>query len=139
MKMIKAQDRKGTELTATTLGKETVFSGTMRFTTSLKIDGHFEGEIESTGYLHIEEGAQVRANIKVRSIVIGGVVHGNIVATEKLEMLSTGQVYGNVTTSKLKIADGVVFEGKCEMIKDPDDVDIFSSSAGKLKSSLQTV
>jgi cytoskeletal protein CcmA (bactofilin family) len=137
--MAKASELKGNEPIATTLGRETVFSGTMRFTSSLKIDGNFEGEIESSGSLFVEEGAQVRANIRVGSVVIGGVVHGNIVATKKLEMLSTGRVYGNVTTSKLKIADGVVFEGKCEMIRDPDDVDIFASSVGKIKDSLQTV
>jgi len=137
--MAKTSELKGMEPIATTLGRETVFSGTMRFTSSLKIDGHFEGEIESSGFLFVEDGAEVRANIRVRSVVIGGVVYGNIVATDKLEMLSTGKVYGNVTTSKLKIADGVVFEGKCEMIRDPDDVDIFASSVGKIKDSLQTV
>ena len=137
--MARSSHAKGTDTIATTLGKETVFSGTMRFTSSLKIDGRFEGEIESSGYLHVEEGAHVRANIRVGSVVIGGVVHGNIVATEKLEMLSTGKVYGNVTTSRLKIADGVVFEGKCEMIKDPEEVDIFASSASKIKDTLQTV
>jgi cytoskeletal protein CcmA (bactofilin family) len=36
-----------------------------------------------------------------------------------LEMLATARVYGNVRTSKLRIADGVVFEGTCEMIRDP--------------------
>ncbi len=137
--MARISDSKGSEPIATTLGKETIFSGIMRFTSSLKIDGRFEGEIESSGCLHVEEGAHVRANIRVGSVVIGGVVHGNIVATEKLEMLSTGKVYGNVTTSRLKIADGVVFEGKCEMIKDPEDVDIFSSSVSKIKGTLQTV
>ena len=137
--MAKTAELKGIEPIATTLGKETVFSGTMRFTTSLKIDGSFDGEIESSGFLYVEDGAYVKANIRVGSVVIGGVVHGNITAAKKLEMLSTGRVYGNVTTSKLKIADGVVFEGKCEMIKEPDDVDIFSSSVGKIKDSLQTV
>jgi cytoskeletal protein CcmA (bactofilin family) len=137
--MARNSNGKGLDPIATTLGKETVFSGTMRFTSSLKIDGNFEGEIESSGCLHVEEGAHVQANIRVGSVIIGGVVHGNIIATEKLEMLSTGKVYGNVTTSRLKIADGVVFEGKCEMIKDPEDVDIFSSSASKIKETLQTV
>lgn len=137
--MAKAAEIKAGEKIITTLGKETVFSGTMRFSRSLKIDGKFEGEIISSGFLYIEEGAEVKANIKVKSIVIGGVVHGNIEATDKLEMLDSGKVYGNVRTSKLKIADGVVFEGKCEMIKDPDTIDIFSGSADKLKSTLETV
>ena len=137
--MAKNTDLSLTEPIHTTLGKETIFQGTMRFSTSLKIDGTFEGEIASSGYLFIDDGALVKADIKVGSVVIGGVVHGNIVATEKLEMLSTGKVFGNVTTSKLKIADGVIFEGKCEMIKNPDEIDIFTSPATKLKSAVQSV
>lgn len=137
--MAKTAEIKAGEKITTTLGKETVFTGTMRFSKSLKIDGKFEGEIISSGFLYVDEGAEVKADIKVRSIVIGGIVHGNIEATEKLEMLDSGQVYGNVRTAKLKIADGVVFEGKCEMIKDPDSIDIFSGSAEKLKSSLGAV
>ena len=123
----------------TTLGKETVFHGTMRFETSLKIDGTFEGEIESSGFLYIEEGAVVRADVRVGSVVVGGVIHGNIIAQDMLEMLSTGRVFGDVTTAKLKIADGVVFEGKCEMIKNPDDIDIFSAPATKLKTAMSRV
>ncbi len=137
--MAKNTDSSRVEPIRTTLGNETVFEGTMRFKTSLKIDGTFNGEIISDGYLHIEEGALVKADIRVGSIVIGGVVHGNIVAKERLEMLSTGKVFGNITTSKLKIADGVVFEGKCEMLKNPDQIDIFSSPATKLKAALQRV
>ena len=123
----------------TTLGRETVFQGTMRFETSLKIDGKFEGEIESNGFLFIEDGAVIRADIRVGSVVVGGIVHGNIIARDKLEMLSTGRVFGNVTTSKLKIADGVVFEGKCEMIKNPDEIDIFSAPATKIKNAMSRV
>lgn len=137
--MAKTGDFRVDQPIRTTLGKETVFKGTMRFETSLKIDGRFEGEIESKGFLHIEEGAEIHADIRVGSVVVGGIVHGNIIAKDKLEMLSTGQVYGNVTTSKLKIADGVVFEGKCEMIKNPDDIDIFSAPATKLKTAMTSV
>ena len=137
--MAKNSDKKMMEEITTTLGKSTVFDGTMRFSKSLKIDGTFKGNIESSGFLYIEEGALVRADIKVGSIVIGGVIHGNIIASKNLEMLSTGKVYGNIKTAKLRIADGVVFEGKCEMIKDPENVDIFSKPVEKLKSKIQSV
>lgn len=137
--MAKNAEVKTLEKIHTTLGRETVFKGNMKFSKSLKIDGRFEGEIESSGFLYVEEGAEVRANIKVRSIVIGGVIHGNIIASEKLEMLASGQVFGNIRTAKLRIADGVVFEGKCEMIKDPDAVDIFSSPVEKLKKTIESV
>jgi len=123
----------------TTLGKGTTFRGMMKFETSLKIDGVFEGEIESAGFLYIEDGADVRADIRVGSVVVGGVVHGSIVAKDMLEMLSTGKVYGNITTAKLKIADGVVFDGKCDMLKNPDETDIFAAPASKLKTAMTRV
>ena len=137
--MAKNNDIKGIERISTTLGRETVFKGTMKFSESLKIDGNFEGDIESSGFLYIEEGANVKADIKVRAVVVGGIVHGNITASEKLEMLSTGQVYGNIRTAKLRIADGVVFDGKCEMIKGESDINVFSDTVEKLKDTIKTV
>ena len=137
--MAKNNDIKGIEKISTTLGRETVFRGTMKFSKSLKIDGNFEGDIESSGFLYIEEGALVKADIKVRAVVVGGIVHGNITASEKLEMLSTGQVYGNIKTAKLRIADGVVFDGKCEMIKGDSEVNVFSDTVEKLKDVIQIV
>ncbi len=137
--MGKNEDHKGIEKISTTLGKETSFNGVMRFRDSLKIDGAFTGEIVSTGFLYIENGASVTANIRVGSVVIGGTVKGNVEATEKLEMLATGKVYGNIRTAKLKIADGVVFEGKCEMIKNPQGLNIFSGPVEQLKKAAQSV
>ncbi len=117
-------------LIATTLGKETVFSGTIRFKDSLRIKGKFEGEIDAMGRLIIDADAVVNARkIRATSVVIGGVVRGDIEAADRLEMLPSAKVYGNVRTAKLRIADGVVFEGKCEMIRDPASFSPFAESA----------
>ena len=137
--MAKNEDHKGPERITTTLGRETEFNGVMRFKDSLKIDGNFTGEIISAGFLYIEQGATITANIRVGSVVVGGTVKGNIEATEKLEMLATGKVYGNIRTGKLKIADGVVFEGKCEMIKNPQAINVFSGPVEQLKKTAQSV
>jgi len=137
--MSKNNDHKGIEKISTTLGKGTNFNGVLKFKDSLKIDGRFDGEIESEGFLYVENGAVVTANIKVHSMVVGGIVRGNIEARQKLEMLSTGQVFGNIRTAKLKIADGVIFEGKCEMIKNPGKIDIFSAKVEQVKEAAQSV
>jgi len=137
--MAKNEDHKGPERITTTLGRETEFNGVMRFKDSLKIDGNFTGEIISAGFLYVEQGATITANIRVGSVVVGGTVKGNIEATEKLEMLATGKVYGNIRTGKLKIADGVVFEGKCEMIKNPQAINVFSGPVEQLKKTAQSV
>ncbi len=101
----------------TVFGKDTEFTGDLFFKKSLQIDGKFEGEITSSGYLVIGEGAVVEANINAKIIILKGKVHGNIEATTRLEIHENGKLFGNIRTAKLKIADGVVFEGKCEMIK----------------------
>ena len=137
--MAKTNDLKSLEGITTVLGKKTRFSGTMRYESSLKIDGSFQGKIISPGYLYIEEGAVINADIEVSSVVIGGYVKGNVEAREKLELLPSGKLYGNVRTAKLKIADGVVFEGKCEMIKDGEEIDIFSDTGAEIKSRVKSV
>ncbi len=121
------------------LGSATILKGVLKFSSSVRMRGRFEGEIDSTGFLYVESGAEVRADIKARRIVVGGVIHGNIEAFEKIEMLPSGKIYGNVRTAKLKIADGVVFEGKCEMIKRGDQVDVFSAPISQLKKTIQSV
>lgn len=104
-------------MVATVFGKDAEFNGDLTFKKSLQINGVFEGEITSGGFLVIGEGAVVRANIKAKTVILKGTVHGNIEAVTSLEIDTRGRLYGNIRTSKLKIADGVVFEGKCEMIK----------------------
>ena len=104
----------------TVFAKDTEFNGELYFKKSLQINGYFEGGITSEGFLVIYEGAVVKANIKAKSVILMGTVYGNIEATNSLEIYANGKLYGNIRTSKLRIADGVIFEGKCEMIK-PDE------------------
>ena len=92
-----------------------------------------------SGALYVEKGAVVRAEIKVGIIIISGEVIGNIEASEKLEMHSSGKIFGNVKTPNLKIAEGVEFEGECDMIKNPEDIDIFSATVSQLKQSVKSV
>jgi cytoskeletal protein CcmA (bactofilin family) len=109
-------DMKEGEKVETVFSNETSFNGVLKFDTSLKIEGSFKGKIESKGHLIIGENAKIKANIKAASIVIAGEVRGDVEAFERLELLSTGKLYGNIKTKKLKMADGVIFEGGCEML-----------------------
>jgi cytoskeletal protein CcmA (bactofilin family) len=109
-------DMKEGERVDTVLSDSTVFNGVLKFDTSLKIEGNFKGKILSKGHLIIGENARIKANIIAGSIVIAGEVRGDVEASERLELLPTGKLYGNIRTKKLKMADGVVFEGSCEML-----------------------
>ena len=128
---------KDIEKTAAVLGKDATLDGTLRFSKSLRICGRFQGIIDSTGFLNVAAGAEVKADIKAYAAVISGQVIGNIEVEDRLEMTSGSHVCGDVKAAKLKIADGVFFEGRCSMIKPGQDINVFSANREDLKKSLQ--
>ena len=128
---------KDIDKTAALLGKDASLDGTLRFSKSLRICGQFQGIIDSTGFLNVAAGAVVKADIKAYAAVISGQVIGNIEVEDRLEMTSGSHVSGDVKAAKLKIADGVFFEGKCSMIRLGQDIDVFASNREELKKSLQ--
>jgi cytoskeletal protein CcmA (bactofilin family) len=101
----------------TILGPKTDFDGVMEFDNSIQIQGKFEGEIRSKGLVVVDMGAYVKANISASVVIIAGEVEGNVVGMEKVNILAAGKLVGNIKTAKLKIADGVIFDGNSEMIK----------------------
>jgi cytoskeletal protein CcmA (bactofilin family) len=105
-------------LVDTTFDKHTKFEGDLVFEHSLKINGTFKGTIKSPGFLYIGQSAVVEADIEAGVLILEGEVRGNIKAYDRAELMSTARLYGDLETAKLQICDGVVFEGKCRMIKD---------------------
>ena len=101
----------------TILGEEAHFEGVLSFDGAVRIDGNLKGEIISKGTLLVGEKSVIEADIKVDSIIIGGKVLGNIIATSRLEMLSNSEISGNIQTPFLKIEEGAIFLGACKMHK----------------------
>ena len=99
------------------LGEGTSFKGNLTFEGTVRIDGKLEGEIFTKDTLVIGEGATVKATIHTGILIVGGAVHGNIVAEKKVELHSSARLYGNLSTPLLSIAEGVIFEGSCTMGK----------------------
>ncbi len=120
----------------TRLGKDTHLVGTLRFRDSVEISGTLDGKILAEGFLLVQKGAEIHADIKAREIIVAGTVRGNIEATQRLEILETGQIYGNVRTAHFRVADGVIFEGKCEMIRNPDSIDVLNSTLDRVRESV---
>ena len=102
------------------LGEGTSFKGNLTFEGTVRIDGKLEGEIFTKDTLVVGEGATVKATVHTGVLVVGGTVHGNIVAEKKVELQSSARLYGNLSTPLLSIAEGVIFEGSCTMGKRPE-------------------
>jgi cytoskeletal protein CcmA (bactofilin family) len=99
----------------TILGPESKFQGTLSFEGTVRIDGHFKGDINTGDVLVVGPGAKVEAEIHVGSIVVNGEVSGNIIASNAVEIHAPGKVRGNISTPALVIDRGVIFEGSCKM------------------------
>ncbi|MFN3660797.1 MAG: polymer-forming cytoskeletal protein, partial [Brevinematales bacterium] len=64
--------------TITRLSNTSQWSGTMRFKTSLRIDGDYEGKIDAQGLLVIGPNAKIKGDITCDEVIVGGEIHGNI-------------------------------------------------------------
>lgn len=97
------------------LGKETVFEGKMTFEGVFRLEGRFEGEVFESGTLIVGETALVKGKIGVNTIIINGLVEGEVFAKARVEIHSTGKFYGTLTTPILIISEGGILEGHCKM------------------------
>jgi cytoskeletal protein CcmA (bactofilin family) len=98
------------------LGSGTVIEGTFRFDSPVCIDGTLIGEVSSTSVLIVGEQANVRARIKVGSLIVMGTVNGDIDANELVEIRSTGHLEGDILTKRLALEEGGWFLGTCNML-----------------------
>jgi cytoskeletal protein CcmA (bactofilin family) len=98
----------------TLIGTESHFQGTVRSKGSIRVDGRVEGGV-SADSVFIGETGEIQGDITAKTIVVGGKVTGNIIASTTLELQARSQVYGDLRTAQLIISEGAVFEGNCVM------------------------
>jgi len=95
------------------IGEESFFEGRFVVKGNMRIDGVFEGKALQVDQLQIGAKAKVKTNINATSVVVEGLVIGNIAATRRILLLSTARVLGDLKTPELIIQDGVILEGRC--------------------------
>ncbi len=96
----------------TVLGTDARFKGELSFDRGVRVEGTFEGSINSKGSLHIAEGAKIMADIEAANVTIEGECKGNLTVSEKLHLMATARLEGDLKTNRLEIADGAIFLGK---------------------------
>lgn len=100
------------------VGSGTVITGESAFKSMLRVDGRFSGRITSdTGTLIVGAGGQVDANIEVAVATIHGVVNGDIIASQRIELGRAAKLNGNIQTPSLVVEQGAVFEGSSKMVQ----------------------
>ena len=99
----------------TLIGPGTSVKGSLNSTGALRIDGQFDGDITTTADIIVGESGRVAATVSAKNAVIAGEVKGNMDIVDKLELLPTAKVEGDLKVGVLIIGEGAVYKGNCAM------------------------
>jgi cytoskeletal protein CcmA (bactofilin family) len=112
-----------------TVGPTANFKGDLECDGIVKIDGVYQGSIKTVSNVIISESARVDAHIEARNVSVSGQAKGAILAKERLEILSTGRVWADVTVSSFLLDDGGKLHGGLKMLGAGPEPQTFEVSA----------
>jgi cytoskeletal protein CcmA (bactofilin family) len=98
------------------VGNETIIKGEIISKGAVRIDGRFEGSLAAESVI-VGQGANILGDVTSRSLLVAGKVTGNVHSAESVEIQPKGEIYGDIYTSRLTVADGGIFEGRSYMQK----------------------
>lgn len=97
------------------LGAGTNYSGKLNFKGAVRIDGSFQGEVESDGTLVVGKEAQVDGQVRVDQLILSGKLRGEVRANSRVVLHKTADLQGDLNTPILVIEEGAVLEGRVTM------------------------
>jgi len=113
----------------TIIGQNSRFEGKFAVKGAIRIDGKFEGEALIVDKVFIGPKGKVKTNVKASSVVVEGVLIGNIHATNRVLLLPTSRILGDIQTPELIIQNGTILRGNCTISHrtDTDSKDLILS------------
>ena len=96
----------------------TVIKGEIISPSDIRIDGTFEGKVQTKGRVVVGETAVVTGDIICENIDLWGKVNGNVYVKDTLALMEGCQVDGNLNIKRLSVELGATFNGNCRMITD---------------------
>jgi len=97
------------------LGANTTLTGHLKSDGNVRIDGIFVGTVETAGNVIIGECAKVEADVSANAVQVWGALKGNVTAASRLEIMSSGRVWGDIAVASLLIDEGGLFRGQSLM------------------------
>jgi cytoskeletal protein CcmA (bactofilin family) len=98
------------------IGKSVVIKGELSASEDLTIEGQVEGKVDlRQNTLTIGTNAKITAQVSAKVVIVMGHVHGNISATEKVDIRDNGSVDGDLSAPRVAIAEGAHFRGSIDM------------------------
>ena len=101
----------------TFLGEDTKLEGKLRFHGIARVDGQFLGDVSADGILIVGEKGRVEGNSHVASVELGGEIRGDVLADDRIEILTTGRVFGDIQSPIVIMQEGAILQGHCQTQK----------------------
>ena len=105
----------------TIIGKGSAISGNMKINGFIRIDGDIDGNLETDGNVIVGENARIRGDLTAKSVIIGGIIKGNVKAAESVKELAEAAVIGDIISRKVQVDGSAVIHGHCISIKDENE------------------
>lgn len=99
----------------TVIGGSIKIEGDLKSNGSIVVEGEVVGSLKTAASLRVGDRAKIVATVEAKEALISGKVQGNVVVQDKLELMSTAEINGDIQATTLIIAAGAVFNGKCTM------------------------
>jgi cytoskeletal protein CcmA (bactofilin family) len=96
----------------TIIGPGTSLNGTVESGGFTRVDGSILGDLNARGRVVIGERARMKGSVSGTSVTVGGVVCGNVLAGERLTILATGLVMGDIITRRIQADEGCLIHGR---------------------------
>ena len=97
----------------TVLGKGLALKGRCRFDGAVRIDGRLEGDVQANGTLEVGAQGVLIGRVHVGTLVNRGTIKGTVVASERVQLLESSVLVGDIHTPRLMIAEGARLQGCC--------------------------
>lgn len=98
-----------------TIGKGTFLEGNVETYGNIRIEGKVTGNVKSKSKVALGPSSQVHGNIVSQNADIEGEVKGKMDVAELLVLKATAVIHGDISTGKLVVEPGAVFNGTCKM------------------------
>jgi len=111
-KTVNKAARKHEFIVNTIVGPGSFIRGDIEAPGFTRVDGNVKGNLHAGGKVVVGKDARLKSSIIGTSITIGGVVDGNILASERLVVLPSALIIGDITTRRIEASDGCIIHGR---------------------------
>jgi cytoskeletal protein CcmA (bactofilin family) len=100
------------------IGKSVMIKGQIFSREDLTIDGEIDGSVELQEHrLTVGPHGKLQAGVKAREIVVLGTIHGNVEASDKIDIRKDAKLVGDIKTARIVIEDGAYFKGSIDIAR----------------------